>query len=73
MAYRDRSLKEDIKKIIIDVLLKGDITEGDKRRYAKIETKPDAFITYPKKSKEPDFENLNDSCLKLIVFIVLKY
>ena len=41
MAYRDRSLKEDIKKNIIDVGLKGDITEGDKRRYAKIETKED--------------------------------
>ena len=60
MAYRDRSLKEDIKKNIIDVGLKGDITQGDKRRYAKIETKPDAFITYPKKPKEPDLENLND-------------
>ena len=60
MAYRDRSLTEDIKKNIIDVGLKGDITEGDKRRYAKIETKPDPFITYPKKPKEPDLENLND-------------
>ena len=60
MAYRDRSLQEDIKKNIIDVGLKGDITEGDKRRYAKIETKPDPFITYPKKPKEPDLENLND-------------
>ena len=49
-------LKEDIKKNIIDVGLKGDITEGDKRRYAKIETKPDPFITYPKKPKEPDLE-----------------
>jgi len=60
MAYRDRSLREDIKKNIIDVGLKGDITQGDKRRYAKVEKKPDPFITYPKKSKEPDIENLND-------------
>ena len=53
MAYRDRSLKEDLKKNIIDVGLKGDITEGDKRRYAKIETKADPFITYPKNLKNP--------------------
>ena len=60
MAYQDRSLKEDIKKNIIDVGLKGDITKGDRRRYAKVETKQDPFITYPKKPKEPDLENLND-------------
>ena len=42
MAYRDRSLQEDIKKNIIDVGLKGDITTGDRRRYVK--TKPDTRI-----------------------------
>ena len=60
MAYRDRTLLGDIKKNIIDVGVKGDITQGDKRQYAEVEKKPEPFITYPKKQKKKDIESLND-------------
>ena len=60
MAYRDRTLLGDIKKNIIDVGVKGDITQGDKRQYAQVEKKPEPFITYPKKQKKKDIESLND-------------
>ncbi|ANS05659.1 hypothetical protein [uncultured Mediterranean phage] len=66
MAEEKRTLWSDIKKNIIDVGVKGNITKGDPRSYGKKEIKEDLksqeypFYTRPKKKKKADIENYDD-------------
>jgi len=66
MAEDKRTLWSDIKKNIIDVGVKGDVTQGDPRGYDKKAIKEDLrsqeypFYTKPKKKKKADLENYSD-------------
>ena len=66
MAEDKRTLWSDIKKNIIDVGVKGDVTQGDPRGYDKKAIKKDLrsqeypFYTRPKKKKKADLENYSD-------------
>jgi hypothetical protein len=63
MAEDKRTLWSDLKKNILDVGWKGDITKGDKKRYSikdELRSQEYPFKTRPKKKKKADIETLND-------------
>ena len=63
MAEDKRTLWGDIKKNILDVGWKGDITKGDKKRYSikdELRSQEYPFRTKPKKKKKKDIETLTD-------------